>query len=115
MDGNDKHTPSATGKLSLTLDYDLFDHYLADADLTEDQKREFITVMWNLVVEMMSLGIEIHPVQQAQATCGKLSEDHTNPPNFAAEMVQSKGPLIETDFSNAATGESQKAAERIQK
>lgn len=115
MTGINKHTASATGKLSLTLDYDLFDHYLADADLTEDQKREFITVMWNLVVEMMSLGVEVHPVQQAQAACGKLSENRTNPPNCDAEMVQSKGQFIETDFSNAATGESQKAAERIQK
>ena len=98
----------------ITLDYDLYAHYLEDSDLSEAEKREFIETMWGFIVDLMSIGYEIHPVQQAQEACGKLSESSVNPPHSRAEMVQSGGQFIETKFSNAANDKTPEAAERIQ-
>ena len=98
----------------ITLDYDLYAHYLEDSDLSEAEKREFIETMWGFIVDLMSIGYEIHPVQQAQEACGKLSESSVNPPHSRAEMVQSEGQFIETKFSNAAKDKTSEEAERIQ-
>ena len=98
----------------ITLDYDLYAHYLEDSDLSEAEKREFIETMWGFIVDLMSIGYEIHPVQQAQEACGKLSKSPVNPPHSRAEMVQSGGQFIETKFSNAANDRTPEAAGRIQ-
>ncbi|EKE68461.1 hypothetical protein [Oceanibaculum indicum] len=98
----------------ITFDYSLYEHYLEDSDLTEDRKREFLETLWNLIVELMSLGYEAHPVQQAQDACGKPSNTHTHPPISGRIPVQSEGRFLENDFSSAAQGEPRKATERIQ-
>ncbi len=51
--------------MSLTIDWDLYGHYLEDSDLSDDQKRELIQTLWNIVVGFVDLGFGIHPVQQA--------------------------------------------------
>lgn len=52
----------------VTLDVSLFEEYLADSDLTDDQKHEFLTVLWSIIVGFVDLGFGIHPVQQALAS-----------------------------------------------
>lgn len=98
----------------ITFDYDLYAHYMDDEDLTEGEKREFMRSLWNLIVEFMSLGYEIHPLQQAQEACGKLSKSRTNPPDAGADRVQSRDQFLSNDFNDAADGKSPEAAERIQ-
>ncbi len=114
---SDDNTTPETQKARpvIAFDYELYEHYLADTDLSEDQKREFLETMWNLIVEFMSLGFEIHPVQQAQNACGKLSESRSKPPISGGSGVQSKGKFPGTDFSDAAKGSAPEAAERIRK
>ena len=97
----------------ITFDYSLYDHYFEDAELTEDQKRVFLETMWNLIVELMSLGFDIHPVQQVQNTCGELSETRTNPPNSGADRVDSDDQIQRTQFKEAAEGSTEKVVERI--
>jgi hypothetical protein len=98
----------------ITFDYSLYDHYLEDTGLSEDQKREFLEIMWALIVEIMSLGFDVHPVQQAQAACGKLSESRANLATPRKNKVKSKDQFLETDFIDAANGSARRAAERIQ-
>ena len=98
----------------ITFDYELYAHHLANSDLTEEQKREFLRSLWNLIVGYMSLGFEIHPVQQAEKACGKLSKSRTDPPISGPDAVECKGSILPTDFSDAASGDSSQVAERIQ-
>ena len=48
----------------LTLDVSLYERYLADSGLTDDQKREFLEALWTIIVGFVDLGFGIHPVQQ---------------------------------------------------
>ena len=53
-----------SGKPTLQVDYEKYEQLLEDADLTETQKREFITALWSIIVEFASLGFGVHPMQQ---------------------------------------------------
>jgi len=50
---------------TLTIDWDLYGQYLEDSDLSDAEKREFIEVLWSIVVSFVDLGIGIHPAQLA--------------------------------------------------
>jgi len=58
---NDNH---ANGGSTLSIDWDLYGEYLADSDLSDDQKLEFIETLWNIVVAFVDLGFGVHPIQQ---------------------------------------------------
>lgn len=61
----------------ITLDVSLFEEYLADSDLTDDQKHEFLTVLWSIIVGFADLGFGIDPVQQAlqDGACEQIAEN----------------------------------------
>lgn len=61
-----------TGLPSLSVDWELYADSLEDSDLTDDQKKEFIETLWNLVVAFVDLGFGVHPLQQA---CEQKSEN----------------------------------------
>ncbi|MCW2308829.1 hypothetical protein [Rhodobium gokarnense] len=75
--------PSApTSRPVLTLDVALYEHMLADSDLTEDQKREFLETLWSIIVGFVDLGFGIDPVglacgQNPETSCGRASESAT--------------------------------------
>lgn len=118
MDGHNEQDTINEARRSpptITFDYDLYAHYMDDEDLTVEEKREFLLNLWNLIAEFMSLGFEIHPLQQAQEACGKLSKTRTDPPNSGADRVDCEGSILPTDFNEAARNIFPQAAERIQK
>lgn len=51
----------------LHLDVDYYQTMLDDPQLSEDQKRELIETLWNIVIQFIDLGFGIHPFQQAKA------------------------------------------------
>jgi len=53
-------------KPTLTLDIEKYQHYLDDYDLSEEEKREFLQTIWNMVCEFVMLGFEVHPLQDVQ-------------------------------------------------
>lgn len=55
-------------KPSVEIDVERYDAYLKDSDLSDEQKRELLQALWNVIVEFVSLGFGVHPLQQA---CGK--------------------------------------------
>ncbi len=59
----------------VTVDYARYAHMLDDPGLSEGQKREFLQTLWNIVVEFVSLGFGVHPLQQAQTAGGKDEEE----------------------------------------
>ena len=76
-DGGFPAPPSA-----LSVDWKLFEHHLADEDLTEQEKREFIEALWYIVVSFVDLGFGIEPVSQAMRAAAL---DHPQPAQLAAE------------------------------
>ena len=81
---NDLNQPLEASRLPLslgaeprivTVDYDLYAHFLEDSELSEEQKREFLQALWNIVVEFVSLGFGVHPTQQNGTACGKNSNE----------------------------------------
>ena len=66
----DKNEGKTTSFKPLTLDYELYEHYLEDSDLTEAQKREFLDALWSVIVSFATLGYGVHPLQQVTSdTC----------------------------------------------
>ncbi len=110
---SDTHSPE-NARPTVTFDYDLYARYLEDADLTEEQKHEFLQTLWNIIVDFVSLGFGVHPVQQAQNTCGKLPESRINQPDSAVNAVNCKGKFQCKKFNDAAEGIRSAASERIQ-
>lgn len=60
--------PSPNPPPQVAFDWQDFLPYLAEADLTEDQKRAFIETMWGIVLAFVDLGYE---VRSPRETCGQ--------------------------------------------
>lgn len=59
------HPPNAP---SLSIDWELYGAMLEASDMSDEDKKEMIEILWNIVVAFVDLGFGLHPVQQA---CGK--------------------------------------------
>ena len=79
----------------LTLDYALYAHYLDNADLTDEQKKEFLDALWLMIVSFVDLGFGIHPLQQACAQPLDLSQLELS------DVITSKTPTHRDAFSYA--------------
>lgn len=116
----EKETQHTTGtqrkdRPVITVDYEEYAHFLESADLTEDQKRDFIQTLWNIVVEFVSMGFGVHPVQQAQDACGQNEEKAKNPPILGPDDVILKTDILNKNFNNAVGSETDAAAEGVEK
>ena len=49
----------------IKIDYAVYEQYLVDSDLTEEEKRAFLDTLWNIIVTFVDLGFGVHPLQQA--------------------------------------------------
>ena len=80
MDNNIPKTPAP----ALTLDVDLYQHYLDNSDLSPEEKLEFIQTLWNLVTEFVMLGWNVHPAQQS---CGQENQNALPATNNDSDTV----------------------------
>jgi hypothetical protein len=62
----------------LEFDAQEYCHFLADCDWTEEQKREFIEALWQIVVSFVDLGFDLHPVQRVMNDARTLDVDSTD-------------------------------------
>lgn len=53
------------GAPRLSIDWEDFAHHLQDSDLSDEQKREFIETLFEIMLAFVDLGFGLHPVQQA--------------------------------------------------
>ncbi|WP_298966551.1 hypothetical protein [uncultured Roseibium sp.] len=79
----DKPTETHSGLQppSLTIDWECYASYLDGSDLSENQKRELIETLWNIVVSCVDLGFDLHPVQQA------CEQNSGNTPHLNADLL----------------------------
>ena len=78
------------------IDWALYETYLAEADLTEDEKRQFLEALWSIVTAFVDLGYGIHPLQEV---CGQLGDAVPAPEPLT---VDSEEPRLDRRFVAAA-------------
>lgn len=94
---DNQETRSASGPPVLDFDASEFAHFLDDTGWSDEQKAEYITLVWNIVCEFVALGFNVHPVQQAKEPCGKLPENSAESASLEAGVVDSShSDLIKT-------------------
>lgn len=79
------------GAPRLSIDWEEFAHHLEDSDLSDEQKREFIETLYEIMLSFVDLGFGIHPVQQA---CEQNRETTLRLP---ADLLSSKYPDNQSD------------------
>ncbi len=96
-----KNTIEAKGKDApriLTLDIEKYQSYLDDADLTEDQKEEFLKALWSIIVAFVDLGFAVKP----QDHCGQDAVIAALNDTKSAASGTLNTPKINTKFLRAA-------------
>jgi hypothetical protein len=53
-----------SARQTLSVDVALYQSYLDDTALSDEQKEEFVRALWLVVVSFVELGFEVHPLQQ---------------------------------------------------
>ena len=80
-------TFSTAARPTLSIDTTKYQNYLDGANLTPEQKDEFLRSMWSIVVTFVELGYGVHPLQEA---CGQVHESAGESPTQAADAVSSE-------------------------
>ena len=93
------HTTSpASGPLSLEFDAAEFAHFLHETGWSDEQKAEYVRLIWNIMCEFVALGWGVHPVQQAQDTCGEIAENCGDSVSSGADVVNSSHSELVGEF-----------------
>ncbi|MGJ8572278.1 MAG: hypothetical protein ACSHXI_16430 [Hoeflea sp.] len=101
---------NAIPKPALTIDYALYERYLEESDLSEDQKREFLETLWSVIVGFVDLGFGVHPLQQSGASsCG---EELDLSREIGADVLISDQSKTSSNFRNAAARKNNERRER---
>jgi len=50
--------------LCVGVDYERYQHYLEDSDLSDGDKQKVVQALWDIIVNFVDLGIGVHPIQQ---------------------------------------------------
>ena len=78
--GDDFHWPRSTAADErfyppLTLDVSRYEALLADFDMSEEKRAALLEAMWNIVVSVVDLGFDLHPLQQIATAADQDSKD----------------------------------------
>jgi hypothetical protein len=98
-------------KPTLTLDMELYQHYLDDSDLSDAEKAELLETLWSIICEFVRLGFGVHPVQQVtQEPCGKLEIPTLNATQTDSSALDSTyksviSTFIDGEYKNHKKGE----------
>lgn len=74
-------------KPSLTVDVEKYQAYLDGADMTEEQKEEFLHALWSIIVSFVDLGFGVHPMQ---SVCGEDHDSYNKNPRRSIDMLVSE-------------------------
>lgn len=103
--------PPTTFTPSLELDFEAYAPYLESANISDEDKRQLVEMLWSIVVSFVQLGYGLTPAQQAldvraavEPTCGKLPKNHDQRPIAASDRVEYSHSVTEK-FVNSAHAE----------
>jgi len=99
-------TDKKSARPVVTVDYERYAHFLEDSDFSEEQKQEFLQAIWQIVVEFVSLGFGVHPLQQVGKNCGKGEKFSLKPALTNADTVYLDQSILKKfiDASDLVTG-----------
>ena len=83
---------------TLTLDAERYQRYLDEADLTEEQKRQFFEALWVVIVSFVDLGFEVRPAN----SCGEISETEALRKLAAKNVVELDDKATTSTFNTSA-------------
>ncbi len=92
----------------LSIDWQLYEHYLEDSSLSDEDKRALIETLWSIMVSFVDLGFRISPTREI---CGEIDP-------LAALAKKSIGSVIKLEntnkkFNEAADGSSPTCGEGV--
>lgn len=87
-----------TEALALQFDAQEFAHLLANTDLTEDQKIEYIQIVWHIMCAFVDLGWGVHSIHLALPELAEISSD------APGDELKCSHHCIEGEFEVAASG-----------
>ena len=85
------------------IDYARYEELLDDPDLTDEQRREFLAALWHILSEFVALGFGVHPLQQAQETCGQNRKSHGDSGILDVDSVYLSHTELKPYFEGAAS------------
>lgn len=94
---------SATPRIE--LDLQKYEALLDDENLSEVEKRELVQTLWNVIVEFVSLGFGVHPLQQATPACGQVQNHAPKRPMEPTSEIYLDHTLVGEDFWKAASAD----------
>ncbi len=111
---NNNPAPRNSGALqksAIHIDYERYEKFLENADLTGQEKREFIDALWSIIMEFVSLGFGVHPLQQVDGLKSEKVRDDSDKdlPDLMAHMLS----FSDTKQSTRTTGQVGSDAPRI--
>lgn len=83
-----------------SFDFERYAPLLDADDLSEDQKREFLQILWEIVSEFVALGFGMDPVN---ILCGQLEKIARDATPAASDAVDSTDKLSSKKFPGAAS------------
>lgn len=107
----------AANALTLTIDYELYQKDLDNADLSHAEKQQFLDALWSIIVSFVDLGFGVHPVQQAiKNSCENSCEQSAEIRSFITTECASVVNSADTDkIQEGAAGGQSSIRERITK
>ena len=96
-----KPPTQAVAPPTLAIDWERYGRYLDDSDLTDDQKREFLQTLWEIVVSFVDMGFDLNPTQ---SVCGEVGALADLSAKSVSTVVQSDKP--ESNLKHARDGQS---------
>ena len=106
----DNTTPQqAKAPPTLTIDWERYGRYLDDSDLTEDQKRQFLQTLWDIIVSFVDLGFRLNPQTEVCGEIANLSEILKPDSDL---VVRSGHHNSKSKFNEATKGSALPAGER---
>ena len=103
-------TRPTSAPLSLEFDAAEFAHFLHETGWSDEQKAEYVTEIWNIMCQFVALGWGVHPVQQAQDTCGEIAEIRQASASLGADVVDSSHADLVRKFMRLSGGEPARGA-----
>lgn len=89
----------------LHVDTARFAHHLESWDASGDEKAEYLTLIWRIVVQFVDIGYGIHPLSSAtQESCGQASEKTGHGAAAPENGLESRGKRSIQETYNAAAG-----------
>ena len=101
-------------RLAIQIDYEKYLHFLKDEDISEEAKRELLGLLWGIVCEFVAMGFGVHPVQQAQTSCGKLPKNCRKSAHGAGFAVDYEDGEIAKSIDMASESETTPAAKGVE-